>query len=148
MATPSAPLARLAAVSALLHFGFDSVTRPFTLTAPPYLQLQYMHEIFRDMIDLMGVGPVSAVTSAVNGLVAAVFAVALAEVTTRRATKLGALLFGIWLVTGAGMYSIYLSAPWSVAIGSLAAGLPRAAVLAFFLDRMTPRPEPTQGPPT
>ena len=147
MATPSPPLARLAAVAALLHFGFDSVTRPFALAAPPYLQLQYMHEVFREMIDLVGVGAVSAVTSAVNGLVAAVFAMALAEVASHRAAKLGALLFVIWLVTGSGMYSVYLSAPWSVALVSLAVGLPRAAVLALFLDRMTPRPEPDRAGP-
>ena len=34
------------------------------------------------------------------------------------------------------MFTLYLSAPWPVALGSMAFGLPRAAALAWVLDRM------------
>jgi hypothetical protein len=54
----------------------------------------------------------------------------------RRRRALGLLLAGIWLLTCGAMFSLYLSAPWSVALGSMASGLPRVAALAWVLDRM------------
>jgi hypothetical protein len=144
MASPPPPsLVRLASLAALLHFGFDSLSRSWTPTTPPYLLLPYMSEVFREMLGMLGVGAVSAVTSGVNGLVAAIFAVALQEVARRRREKLGALLFGLWLVTGGLTFAVYLDAPAAVVAGSLAAGLPRAAALAFLLDRLVPRPAPS-----
>ncbi len=140
-----ARLSRLALVAALLHLGFDSITRPFPATTPPYLLLRYMADVFREMLGMLGVGAVSAVTSAVNGLVSAIFALALAEVARARWAKLAALLLAVWLLTGGAILAIYVAAPWGIALGSLAAGLPRAAVIAFFLDRMMPRPAPEPG---
>ena len=140
-----ARLSRLALVAALLHLGFDAITRPFPATTPPYLLLRYMADVFREMLGMLGVGAVSAVTSAVNGLVSAIFALALAEVARARWAKLAALLLAVWLLTGGAILAIYVAAPWGIALGSLAAGLPRAAVIAFFLDRMMPRPAPEPG---
>jgi len=137
---PSAPprLARLALAATLVHLAFDSVGRVFTATTPPYLLLPYMSEIFRDMLGLLGVNAISVVTSAVNGLIAAVFATAFFEVARRR-RKLGLLLSAVWLLTCGAMFTLYLSAPWSVALGSMAAGLPRAAALAWVLERLMAR---------
>jgi hypothetical protein len=134
---PSAPprLARLALTAALIHLAFDTLGRLFTVTTPPYLLLPFMSEIFRDMLGLLGVNAISLVTCAINGLIAGVFATALFEVERRR-RALGLLLAGIWLLTCGAMFSLYLSAPWSVALGSMAFGLPRAAALAWVLDRM------------
>jgi len=129
------PLARLALTATLVHLAFDTAGRLFTATTPPYLLLPYMSEIFRDMLALLGVNAISAVTSAINGLIAAVFATALHEVAARR-LKVGLLLAGVWLLTAGSMFTLYLSAPWPVALGSLASGLPRAAALAWLLDRM------------
>ena len=140
-----ARLSRLALVAALLHLGFDAITRPFPATTPPYLLLRYMADVFREMLGMLGVGAVSAVTSAVNGLVSAIFALALAEVARARWAKLAALLLAVWLLTGGAILAIYVAAPWGIALGSLAAGLPRAAAIAFFLDRMMPRPAPEPG---
>jgi len=134
-------LARLAAVAALIHLGFDSVTQVWTFTTPSYLLLQYMSEVFREMLGMLGRGAVSLVTSGVNGLVSAIFAVALAEVTNRR-RKLGLLLLCLWWLTGGLTFAVYLDAPPAVMAVSLLAGLPRAAALAFFLDRMLPAPRP------
>jgi hypothetical protein len=134
---PPAPphLARLALAATLVHLAFDTVGRAFDATTPPYLLLPYMSEIFRDMLDLLGVNAISAVTCAINGLIAAVFATALVEVGARR-LKIGLLLGFVWLLTAGSMFTLYLSAPWPVALGSLAFGLPRAAALAWLLDRM------------
>jgi hypothetical protein len=133
---PSAPprLARLALTAALVHLAFDSVGRLLEATTPPYLLLPFMSEIFRDMLGLLGVNAISVVTCAINGLIGAVFASALFEVERRR-MKLGLLLAGIWLLTCGAMFTLYLSAPWPVALGSMAFGLPRAAALAWLLDR-------------
>jgi hypothetical protein len=140
MAPPPPSLARLAGLAALIHLGFDTLFRAWTVTTPSYLLLPYMGEVFREMLGLLGVGAVSAVTSAINGLVAAIFAAAFQEVAVHRREKLGALLVGLWLLTSGLTFAVYLDAPPAVVAGSLAAGLPRAAALAFFLDRLVPRP--------
>lgn len=134
---PPAPpgLARLALAATLVHLAFDTAGRLFTATTPPYLLLPYMSEIFRNVLGLLGVNAISAVTCAINGLIAAVFATALFEASSRR-FKAGLLLALVWLLTGGSMFTLYLSAPWPVALGSLASGLPRAAALAWLLDRM------------
>lgn len=129
------PLARLALTATLVHFTFDSAGRLFTATTPPYLLLPFMSDLFRDMLGLLGVNAISAVTCAINGLIAAVFATAFFELPSRR-LKLGLLLLTVWLLTGASMFALYLSAPWPVALGSLAFGVPRAAALAWVLDRI------------
>jgi hypothetical protein len=136
MPPPAPPrLARLALAATLVHLVFDTAGRAFTVTTPPYLLLPYMSELFRDMLGLLGVNAISAVTCAINGLIGGVFATALFEVERRR-RALGLLLTGIWLLTCGAMFSLYLSAPWAIAIGSMAFGLPRAAALAWVLERM------------
>jgi hypothetical protein len=139
-------LARLALTATLVHLAFDTVGRAFTVTTPPYLLLPFMSEIFRDMLGLLGANAISVVTCAINGLIAGVFATALFEVERRR-RALGLLLAGIWLLTCGAMFTIYLSAPWSVAIGSMAFGLPRAAALAWVLERMMARAGEDQPKP-
>jgi hypothetical protein len=141
MATPLPPpprLARLALTATVIHFAFDLLSRVSVPTTPPYLQLQYMSELFREMLDMLGVNAISAVTCAINGLIAGVFATALYE-TGRRGLKLGLLLFSIWLLTGGSTFALYLSAPWSVAVVSLLMGLPRAAAIAWALERSMAR---------
>ncbi len=145
---PSAPprLARLALAATLVHLAFDTAGRLATATTPPYLLLPYMSELFRDMLGLLGVNAISVVTSAVNGLIAGVFATAFFEVERRR-RKLGMLLAVVWLLTAGSMYLLYVSAPWTVVLGGLAVGLPRAAALAWVLERMMARaPAEVTGP--
>jgi hypothetical protein len=139
MPTSAPPrLARLALAGTLVHLAFDTTGRLFTATTPPYLLLPFMSDIFRDMLGLLGLNAISVVTCAINGLIAGVFATALFEVERRRRT-LGLLLTGIWFLTSAAMFTLYLSAPWSVALGSMAFGLPRAAGLAWVLERIMAR---------
>jgi hypothetical protein len=135
--TTTAPpsLARLALAATAVHLAFDTAGRLFTATTPPYLLLPFMNELFRDMLGLLGENAISAVTSAINGLIAAVFSAALFEVGSRR-VKIALLLSFVWLLTGGSMLTLYLSAPWPIALGSLAFGLPRAAALAWVLDRL------------
>jgi hypothetical protein len=135
-------MARLIAVAALLHFGFDSLFRVWTPTTPPWLLTPYLVEVFRDMLEMLGRTPVSLVTSGVQGAISTIFALALQPVAAGRLARLGVLLGFIWLLSGGLMFWIYLSAPGWLVATSLAAGLPRVAVIAFFLDRAMPRPPP------
>ena len=136
MPAPAPPsLARLVALASLLHFGFDSLLRVWPATTPPWLLTPYMGEGFREMLELLGRTPISAVTSCVQGAVSAIFALALQEVATRRWAALAALLCGAWLLSGALMFWVYLDAPALTVFTSLAAGVPRAAAMAYFMDR-------------
>jgi hypothetical protein len=134
-------LAPLGALAALLHFGFDTASRVLDPTTPPYLLIQYMDETYRTLFDLLGVTTISVVTSMVNGVIAAVFATALQLTPGRRWLKLASLYAAIWLVTGGLMALLRLEGvPPVVLAGGLLAGLPRAAVVAWVLDRRMARP--------
>jgi hypothetical protein len=140
MATPAPQpsLARLAALAGLLHFGFDTLTRLWPATTPPHLLTPYMSEVFQGMLEMLGPTPVSLVTSFVNGLVSAIFVVALQGVTSGRLVKVAILLTGIWLLTGGLTFALYLDAPAGLALTSLLAGLPRTVALAYFMERSLP----------
>lgn len=153
MAQPPPPsVARLAALAALLHFAFDSLLRLWPATTPPHLLTPYMGEIFRDMLEMLGRTPVSLVTSFVNGVISAIFAIALQGVVSRRYAKVAGLLAFLWFVTGGLTFALYLDAPRWLAASSLLAGLPRALVVAYVLERALPAPEaedeaPEAAPP-
>jgi len=133
-------LAPLGALAALLHLGFDTASRAFTATTPPYLLVGYMDENYRAVFELLGITTISVVTSFVYGVISASFATALRQTPGRRAVKLGLLYFGIWVVSGGFMALTRLDAPAAVVAGSLLCGLPRAAVLAAVMDRRMARP--------
>jgi len=134
-------LAPLGALAALLHLGFDTASRAFEITTPPYLLVGYMDEGYRFLFDLLGVTAISVVTSGVNGVISAIFAAALQQTAGYRVVKLGLLYGGIWLLVGCLMILLRLEgAPFTVMAGSLLAGLPRAAVVAWVLDRRMARP--------
>jgi hypothetical protein len=151
MAQPSTPpsVARLAGLAGLLHFGFDSLFRLWPATTPPHLLTPYMSEIFRDMIQMLGLTPISAVTSFVNGVISAIFAIALLGAAPGRLVKVSLLLVFLWLVTGGLTFAVYLDAPAGLALTSLLAGLPRSLVVAFVMERALPPPdrEPDAEPP-
>lgn len=135
---PPPSVARLAAFAALLHFGFDTLTRAWPATTPPHLLTPYMSEVFRDMLEMLGRTPISLVTSFVNGVISAIFTLALQGVARGRLVKVTALLTFLWLLTGGLTFWLYLSAPAALVATSLLAGLPRAAAVAFFLERSLP----------
>jgi hypothetical protein len=140
MAQPSTPpgVARLAALAGLLHFGFDSFFRLWPSTTPPHLLTPYMAEVFRDMLEMLGRTPISAVTSFVNGVISAIFAIALEGAAPRRFVKMATLFIFLWLVTGGLTFVAYLDAPAGLAFTSLLAGLPRSLAVAFALERALP----------
>ncbi len=146
---PPPSVARLAALAGLIHFGFDSVLRVWPATTPPHLLTPYMSEIFRGMLEMLGLTPISLVTSFVNGVISAIFAIALQEATTRRFAKVAALLGVLWLITAGLTFALYLDAPRGLAATSLLAGLPRALTVAYFLERALPpaAPEPREEAP-
>ena len=128
---------RAAALSAAVHLVLDAVCSTTPWTTPPYLLLDYASETFRDLLllDRSTLRVTVAVISAgVNAAIAALFAVALSG-ARRRMPALAASLFAIWVFSGALMMAVYLDPPWGVALGSLAAGAPRALALAWVLER-------------
>jgi hypothetical protein len=137
-ARPDPSLPRLTLVAALLHLGFDQVTRLAAVTTPPYLQLRYMADIFQEMLSP---AVVSVTASVVHGIISALFATALVDARTRRLRKIFVALSLAWILSGGLLLLVYVSAPMAVAAGSLVAGIPRALVVAFFLERALPPPE-------
>jgi ABC-type Mn2+/Zn2+ transport system permease subunit len=71
--------------------------------------------------------------------VSAIFGVAVAD-RPRRLVLLAAILSGLWVFSGVLLAFVYLSVPGRILAGSLAAGIPRAFVVAWLVDRVLPRP--------
>jgi hypothetical protein len=142
MAARRASPVLLAALAGALHLVLDGLTSRLTWTTPPYLLLDHAGELGRTLLEF-GRGPVlgtvAVTASIVNGIVAALMAVAL-EAHPRRRALLVWTLFGLWVAGGAMMALAYLSAPWLVLAGSLAAGLPRSWLVAWALVRALPAP--------
>ncbi len=129
------------ALAAAAHLLLDGLTSRVAWTTPPYLLLDHASETFRDllMLDRTTILVVVAVISAgVNGAIAGLFGVAMASLG-RRTLKLGLALSALWVFSGGLMMLVYLSPPAGIAMGSLAAGIPRAFAVAWILDRTLPR---------
>lgn len=141
MATASAPRfrpVRLAFLAAAVHLVFDWLGSRLDVTTPPYLLLRYAPEVFREILDPVGV---SVAASLVQGAIAVLIGAAFEQRPAgRRAVPLALALWGLFVLSGGLLELVYLSAPWPVALGSLAAGLPRAAAVAWLVDRMMPGP--------
>jgi len=138
---------RLAAIATAIHLGCDALASRLPWTTPPYLLLDHAGDLFRSMLELdrtAVLGSVAFGASAVNGVIAALLATALAEARRRR-RLLAAALFGLWVFSGGLMTLAYLSPPWGVALGSLAAGLPRSLLVAWALDGALGAPVPAEG---
>lgn len=136
----------LAALAAGIHLAFDALASRSAFTSPPYLLLDHAGELFRDLLALDRsaiLGTVAVSAAVVNGIIAAMLGVAL-EANRRRRRTLTWVLFGFWVFSGGLMILVYLSPPWGVVAGSLAAGLPRVWLVAWAMDRAlgTPALEP------
>ncbi|HEY6100581.1 MAG TPA: hypothetical protein VIW03_14185 [Anaeromyxobacter sp.] len=140
---------RATALSGAVHLALDLLFSRLVWTTPPYLLLDYASESFRDLLllDRTTLRVVVAVVSAgVNGAIAALFAAALAD-SRRRTIALPAALFAIWVFSGGLMILVYLDPPAAVALGSLAAGAPRAIAVAWVLERLVLRRAPDAPAP-
>lgn len=129
------------ALAGAANLVLDGLTSRIPWTTPPYLLLDHASEAFRDllMLDRTTILVVVAVISAgVNGAIAGLFGAALAS-AERRTLKLGIALSALWMFSGGLMILVYLSPPVAVALGSLAAGIPRAFAVAWLLYRTLPR---------
>lgn len=126
------------ALAGAVHLALDAIASRLPWTTPPYLLLDHANEAFRDFLlldrgTLLGV--VAFVSAGVNGLIAALFAAALAG-ARRPVMALGLSLSALWVFSGGLMMLVYLDPPGLIAAGSLAAGAPRAFVVAWVLDRV------------
>lgn len=131
---------RLTAVAAAVHLGCDALSSRLLATTPPYLLLQYADEAFRTLLSPIAV---SIATSAVNGAIAGLIGAALEE-SPRRLRAVAVVLTGLWLLSSGLLALIYLSVPWGIALGGLAAGVPRGLAVAWAVDRTLP---PASAPP-
>lgn len=125
------------ALSGSVHLALDLVFSRVRWTTPPYLLLDYAGETFRDLLLLDRTTlfvAVAVISAGVNGAIAGLFAAALAG-ARRRPLALAASLFALWVFSGGLMMLVYLDPPRAVALGSLAAGAPRALAVAFALER-------------
>ena len=135
---------RATALSGAVHLVLDAVLSRSPWTTPPYLLLDYASETFRDLLllDRATLGVAIAVISAgVNGVISGLFATALSG-ARRRPLALATALFALWVFSGGLMILVYLDPPWGIALGSLAAGAPRAVAVAWVLERFLFRGEP------
>ncbi len=129
------------ALAGAAHLAFDLLATRLPWTTPPYLLLDYANEAFRDLLlldrqTLLGV--VAFVSAGVNGIIAALFAAALAG-ARRPVVALGLSLSALWVFSGGLMMLVYLDPPGWVAAGSLAAGAPRCFLVAWLLERFVLR---------
>jgi hypothetical protein len=130
-----------ALVATGVHLLVDVVSTRLPWTTPPYLLLDHAAGPFRDLVAIdrgTVLVTVSVAASVVNGLIAGLFGVAV-EGARRRLVTLALLLAGLWLFSGALLAVVYLSLPRALLAGSLLAGLPRALVVAWAVDRALPR---------
>jgi membrane associated rhomboid family serine protease len=130
------------AVAAVAHLALDVVASRLEVTTPPYLLLDHASATFRDLLLLDRTTILVAVaflSAGVNGAIAGLFATALAG-APRRPLALGLSLSALWVFSGGLMILVYLSPPAGVVVGSLAAGVPRAFVVAWLLERLVFRP--------
>ncbi len=131
----------LAALAGLVHLAFDALSSRLEATTPPYLLLDHAAEMFREILatDRTAIlASVSVAAAAVQGVIAAIFAAAFEEAGHRLRT-LAITLTAVWILSGALLELVYLTLPWGLAAGSLLAGIPRALVVAWALDRALPR---------
>ena len=142
-------VARATALSGAVHLALDAVLSRVAWTTPPYLLLDYASETFRDLLLLDRATlrvAIAVISAGVNGAIAGLFAVALAR-ARRRPLALAASLFALWVFSGGLMMLVYLDPPWPVALGSLAAGAPRALAVTWALERLVFRGGPRRAPP-
>lgn len=135
------------ALAGFAHLVLDGVTSRAAWSTPPYLLLDYANETFRDLLSLDRTTilvAVSVISAGVNGAIAGLFAAAFDEVPART-LKLGLALSALWLFSGGLMTVVYLSPPAGVVAGSLLAGIPRAFVVAWLLERIARR-DPAGAP--
>jgi hypothetical protein len=127
------------ALAAAAHLVLDGLSSRIPWTTPPYLLLDHASETFRDLLMLDRTTilvAVSVISAGVNGVIAGLFGAALAG-GERRTVKLGLTLSALWIFSGGLMMLVYLSPPAGVAVGSLAAGVPRAFLVSWVLYRVT-----------
>ncbi len=140
---------RATALSGAVHLALDVLASRLPWTTPPYLLLDYASETFRDLLLLDRTTlriAVAVVSAGVNGAIAGLFAAALGQ-ARRPVLALSASLFAVWVFSGGLMILVYLDPPWPIALGSLAAGAPRAFAVAWAVDRFLWRsaPRPAGG---
>lgn len=125
------------ALAALAHLALDGLASRVVFTTPPYLLLDYAAGPFKDLLLLDRTTllvAVSFISAGVNGAIAGLFATALAG-ARRRVLSLGISLSVLWIFSGGLMIAVYLAPPGLIALGSLAAGVPRSFAVAWLLAR-------------
>jgi hypothetical protein len=122
------------------NLAFDALSRVLPPLAPPHLLTAYMPEAIRAMVSPAVLAPV---TSAVLAAIALLVLSLVPPGTPGRVLRLTAWLLGFWFLSEGLMAWVWLDAPASVLVPSLAFGVVRSLVVAALLVRLQgPAAEP------
>ncbi len=119
------------------NMAFDVLSRVVPALAPPHLLHAYMPEAIRDMVSP---GVLAPVTSAVLAAIALLCLHVVPPETPHRTARLALWLVGFWLLSEGLLAWVWLDAPASVVIPSLAFGAVRSLFVAFLLVRQQGHP--------
>jgi hypothetical protein len=114
------------------NMAFDAFSRVVPALAPPHLLTAYMPEAIREMVSP---GILAPVTSAVLAAIALLCLHLVPPATPRRTMRLAAWILGFWFLSEGLMAWVWLDAPASVLLPSLAFGVVRSLVVAALLVR-------------
>ena len=129
--------AALAALAGLLHLGWDGLASLAPGAAPPHLLLRYASEFVREVLSPLSVG---VAFSVVSGILAVIFLAVVDPAASpdprRRTWRLALWVYGFWAFSELLLALTWLSAPWGLLLGGIAAGIPRAWTVAWALSRL------------
>lgn len=115
------------------NMAFDAFSKVVPALAPPHLLTAHMPEAIREMVSP---GVLAPVTSAVLAAIALLCLHLVPPGTPRRTLRLAGWITGFWFLSEGLMAWVWLDAPASVLVPSLAFGVARSLVVAALLVRM------------
>jgi hypothetical protein len=119
------------------NLAFDALSRPVPAVAPPHLLHAHMPEAIREMVSPFVLAPV---TSAVLAAIALLCLSLVPPGTPRRALRVAAWITFFWFLSEGLLAWVWLDAPASVVVPSLAFGIVRSAAVAALLVWLERRP--------
>jgi hypothetical protein len=127
------PILLLAAALGV-NLAFDGLAWAVPFLAPPHLLLRHAPEFVRDMLSPAVVSPAA---SFVLSLIYLLMLGVVPPGAPSRTARLGAWIFGFWLLAEGLLALVWLSAPAGAVAAGLASGVPRSLAAAWALVRIS-----------
>lgn len=141
MSEPSSPstlrVAALGAGAAALHLACDAACSALPWARPPYLRMEDLPEVFRQLPLVSAPVAVSLAASLVSGLLAVIALSAVEPGAPRRRRQLTGIVTGFWLLTAVLTWLVWLSTPFFRALPGMALGIPRGLAVGWLIWRGT-----------